>query len=88
MDVLGAVEPDVKRSWGGKKHHSDARCCAKGSVENVLTMRAPCPCPCSDAFDSDMNEPPVPVPVLLCVPARSRARLLRRRIFFLFRTAR
>ena len=43
LDVLDAVEPDVERGWGGKKRHSDARCCAKGSAENVSTMCTACP---------------------------------------------
>ena len=42
LDVL-----DVERGWGGKKRHWNARCSAKGSAENVSTMRTACPSPCS-----------------------------------------
>ena len=45
LDVLDAVKPDVGRGWCGKEQHSDARCCAKGSAENVSAMSAACPCP-------------------------------------------
>ena len=47
MDVLDAIEAGIKRSWAGKRRHSDARSCAKGSGENASTICCVCPRPCS-----------------------------------------